>query len=235
MVAPLSFQSQYGYYNLRVTPSFEQVVGTVRKPLRVPLPDRSAKWYALGPYRALILDAEQKYHDYEHAAIDYRQSGAELPEAAARVRPSDAGHDQTFDRYDREHEARQAQDAYKMAYDLNHQEIRHQTAATRREQLSSTYGANHMHPTVEASHDELAEAGAPHYMPAPRPPPPFRSWPTPPEQFVSSGQPQAPEFPTFESLNTGQHQNLRVATLSRSQNMTYERMRDFVVEPTWSY
>ena len=234
MTAPLSYTSQYGYYNLRVNPTFEQAVGTVRKPLRIPLPQRSAKWYALSPYRALILDAERKYNDYEHAALDYRSSGAELPEAAARVRPSDAGHDRVFEHYDHEHEARQAQQAYQTAYDLNKQEIRHKTMADRHEHLGSTYGSNRMHPTVEANHDELVEAGAPHYMPAPRPPPSFRSWPTPPQQFMSAGCPQAPEFPTFEALNSGQPQNLRTATLSRSQNMSYERMRDFVVQPTWS-
>ena len=66
--APLSFTDQTGYYGLRVSPSFDKILGTVRNPLRIPLPDRSAKWYALSPYRALILDAAQKYNDYEHMA-----------------------------------------------------------------------------------------------------------------------------------------------------------------------
>jgi hypothetical protein len=91
MTAPLSFTSQKGYYGLRVSPSFDQVVGTVKNPLRTPLPERSAKWYALSNYRSLILDASQKYNNYEHMAIDYRQSGAQAPEMAAHLQPSAAG------------------------------------------------------------------------------------------------------------------------------------------------
>jgi hypothetical protein len=59
MVAPLSYKNQLGYYGLRINPTFDQVLKTVRNPLRIPLPDRRAKWYALSPYRAFILDAEQ--------------------------------------------------------------------------------------------------------------------------------------------------------------------------------
>ena len=60
----LSYGSQFGYYGLRENPTLEQVIGSVRKPLRIPLPDRRAKWYALSPYRALILDAEREANDY---------------------------------------------------------------------------------------------------------------------------------------------------------------------------
>ena len=52
----LSFKSHF-WHGLRVNPTFEQVIGTVDRPLRVPLPDRRAKFYANGPYPALILDA----------------------------------------------------------------------------------------------------------------------------------------------------------------------------------
>ena len=40
--APLSYENHFGYYGLRVNPTFEQVIGTVDKPLRIPLPDRRA-------------------------------------------------------------------------------------------------------------------------------------------------------------------------------------------------
>ena len=43
-VAPLSYGSQFGYYGLRVNPTLEQAIKTVRKPLRIPVPDRRAKW-----------------------------------------------------------------------------------------------------------------------------------------------------------------------------------------------
>ena len=94
--AQLSYQNQFGYYGLRVNPSFDEALKSVRKPLRIPVPDRLATWYALSPYRALILDAEQRFNDIEGALLDYRNSGAELPEHAARVRPTPAGEDEAW-------------------------------------------------------------------------------------------------------------------------------------------
>ena len=233
MVAPLSFKSQLGYCNLRVNPTFDEVLGTIRKPLRVPIPDRKAKWYANSLYRSLILDAEKKYQDYEHASIDYKQSGAELPETAARVRPSDAGDDETFHELDQHHHRIEQQNAYEQAFDLMNQEHQRQTEETRREQLRLTYGANRMHPVIEAHHGELMEAEVGHHMPAPREPVPRRVWHTPNEQYTAYGQRQAPEFPSFERLNMGQSADVRQASMSFDQNMTYERIREFTVQPTW--
>ena len=233
MTPPLSYPSTYGYYGLRVNPTLEQAVGSVRKPLRIPLPDRRAKYYALGPYRAFILDAEQRFNDHERAKIDYRNGSNSLPESAAQIRPSPAGADPTFHEYDRQHQAAEAHDAYETAFDVMNAEHRRQTAETRHEQLRHTYGPNRMNPTIEAAHDELEEVGAPHYMPGPRFSPPRRGWETPHQQMIAYGQLQAPEFPTFESLNWGQLP-ARSAAPSRSENMTYERIRDIVVGPTWS-
>ena len=232
MVAPLSFTSQFGYYGLRVNPTFDQVLGTVRKPLHIPVPDRKAKWYALSSYRSFILDAEQKYNNHEKAAIDYRQSGAELPEAAAQVRPSEAGDDPAFQRVHTQGQQMEQQDAYEVAQAAMHEDRKQQTELTRNEQLSRSYGPNHMNPVVEASHEQLVEAGVPHQMPAPRIPAPIRSWPAPPPQYVCDGQLQAPEFPTFESLNMGQPTNFKTATLTPAQNMTYEQARRLVREQT---
>ena len=87
-----------GYYGLIVKPGFEEALGWARKPLRIPLPDRRSKWYALSPFRAAILDAEAKFQDFEHAVHDYRQTGNELPEKAAQVQESPAGVDAGFGR-----------------------------------------------------------------------------------------------------------------------------------------
>ena len=233
-VAPLSYTSQTGYYGLRVNPTFDQVLGTIRNPLRIPIPNRSAKWYALSPYRALILDAEAKYNDYEHARLDYRTSGSELPEAAARTRESDAGHDPAFDGLDRQHQEREARHAYETAFDVMNAEHRQHTAEARTTHLGQSYGVNRMHPVVEAAHEELTEAGVPQAMAGRRIAPEHRSYRAPPPQMGSKGQPQAPEFPTFENLNMGQPRNVTQGRLSVSQNMTYERAREFVVAPTWN-
>lgn len=233
-VAPLSYKSQYGYYGLRVNPSFAEVAGTVSNDLRIPVPDRSARWYALSPYRALILDAQKKYHDYERMSLDYKDSGAALPEMAATVTHSAAENDPTFHQYDLQYHASEVQDAHILAHSAMQEGHRRETAEIRRQQLQAHYHPNLTNPTIEANHDELEEAGVHHHMPAPGMAPMASGWRTPAEQFAAGGQPQAAEFPTFESLNMGQPKNIRAANLSYSQRMTYERMREFVAEPTWS-
>ena len=234
MVPPLSYASQYGYYGLRVNPTLEQVINTVRKPLRIPLPDRRAKWYALSPYRALILDAEKKYNDFQHAVLDYRDSGGHLPEDAAMVRPSDAAGDETFDIMHQQAAAIAHREAYENVLAEAHRAQAAATSLQRADQLTKMYGPTRMHPVVEANHDELEAAAQPHYMPMPR----FAPYPKPfksaPEQFACAGQLQAPEFPSFEALNMGQPFNLRSAKLTPSENLTYERAREFVVQPTFS-
>ena len=145
-VAPLSYTSQYtsqyAWYGLRVNPTFDQVLKTVRKPLRIPVPDRHAKWYALGPYRSLILDAEAKFNEHQHAQIDFRQSGHELPEAAAAVRRSDAGADPVFPQIDAHGEAMNAYDAQNAASQLMHAERKRQSEQNRSQVLYQTYGVN---------------------------------------------------------------------------------------------
>ena len=230
----LSYTSKFGYYGLRLNPTLEQVVGTVRNPLKIPLPDRRAKWYANSPYRALILDAEQKYQNYEQAAIDYRLSGAEAPESAARVHPSEAEGDPLFHEIDEQHRKQKEQEAYEISHQLIQQEESRKTAANRREILRLSHAPNKTHPVIEMEHEELEAAGVPHYMPAPRPLPPKAHFTRPLAQFAASGQPQAPQFTPFEQLNMGQPADVRVAKLTLDQNMTYERMRDFVVQPTFS-
>jgi hypothetical protein len=235
MVPPLSYGSQFGYYGLRVNPTLEQVISTVRKPLRIPLPDRSHKWYALSPYRAHILDAAQKQLAHERGGLDYRDGGAELPEAAARVMPwEEAADDGMFREIHRQGDAMALQTAFEAAVRNTREEQRRETEVTRRQQLLYSHGPNYMNPVIEAAHAELEQAGVQHYMPEPRFAPPVKGWKTPNAQMAAAGQPQAPEFPTFEFLNMGQPHNVRAATLSHSQNMTYEHVRDFVAQPTWS-
>ena len=71
-------------------------------------------------------------------------------------------------------------------------------------------------------------------MPAPRMPPPVKSWKAPVQQYAAAGQLQAPQFPTYEMLNLGAVADIKSAKLPLNRAMTYERMRDFAAEPTWS-
>ena len=230
----LSYGSKFGYYGLRVNPTLEQVVGTVRNPLKIPLPDRKAKWYANSPYRALILEAEEKFQNFERAAIDYRQTGADAPESAARVRESDAAADETFDRMEEHHRRMEEHEAIETAHRLMQQEESQKTAANRREILRLSHAPNRIHPVVEMVHEELEVAGVAHCMPMPRSMPPNAQYTRPVAQLAASGQPQAPQFTPFEQLNMGAPADVRIATLTMDQKMTYERLRDFVVQPTFS-
>ena len=224
--APLSFTSETGYYGLRVNPTFDEVLRTIRKPLGIPVPDRSAKWYANSPYRSLLLDAEEKYNSYEHAALDYNNSGAELPRRAAMVRPSLGGEDDSFGRIDTHHHAMAAQEAYDTAKNVSDATARLETEKNRKVYLSRSSGPNAMHPVVAAHHAGLEEAGVPHYKPAPRiQPPPRHGHSTETRQMMADGQPQPPEFQTFESMNQAQPSDLQATVLKPGAKHRYEELR----------
>ena len=201
MVAPLSYTSQYGYYHLRVNPTYEQVVGTVRKPLRIPLPDRRAKWYANSVYRAFLEDAGKKFEEVEGAAHMYRESGAELPESAAQVRRSDAGNDQTFDRIHQHGDRMDQNDTYDASYEVTRQEEKRKTLANRREVLSKSYGPNRMDPTIEAAHLELLESNVHHYMPKIRTLPPNAVF----QATASDGSERSTASSRISKLRIAQH------------------------------
>ena len=78
MIADLSWKDTYGYYGLRVDPTFDDLVKTYNvKPQKIRVPkNREAKWYALGPYRAYLLELSKKYNDYEHLKLKIRQAGS---------------------------------------------------------------------------------------------------------------------------------------------------------------
>ena len=233
-MAEVSYKDTYGYYRLRVNPTLDQVMNMKRQDKRLPLPDRSAKWLALSWYRALLLDTGKKFEEVEGAARAYRASGAELPESAARVQPSGLGQDPMFNRIDDHNDRMHQNEAYEMAALMKKQSRQQQTAETRREQLRLSYGPNKMNPVIEAHHDQLEEADVPHVMPAPRLPPPVKAWKTPPLQYAAAGQAQVPEFPTYEMLNLGEVADIKSAKLRRNEAMTYERIREFAVQRTWT-
>ena len=101
MTAQLSCQDKVGYYGLRVQPTYDQMLQSIRKEVRIPQPSRAAKWYATGIYRSFLLDAADKYNDYQQQDLEYDHSGAQLPSAAARgAEPSTAGRDEAWRKHD---------------------------------------------------------------------------------------------------------------------------------------
>ena len=232
-VAPLSGTSQFGYYGLRVNPNFEQAVGSVRKPLRIPIPDRNWKWYALGPYRSHLLDLEAKYLDYTQDSVNYKKTGNELPESAAMLRRSDAGRDTMFDVVHAQGHAADAEYAHEMAFDRVNEEHRLIAEENRSRVLGSHYGPIRGHPTVEASRHELDEAQVPYTMYAPRPHISSSSWLAPVQRMAAAGQPQAMYLRSFEQLNGMTPDTYVAGSLTRSQNTTYEQVRDSAVAPDY--
>ena len=83
----------------------------------------------------------------------------------------------------------------------------------------------------EAEHEELVKAGVADHMPAPGLASLKRGWRAPPPQFAATWQHQVPELPTDEQHGLAQPDNIRVATLSREQNLT----RDTVARSRRTY
>ena len=232
MAPPLNYTKKRGYMGLVVQPTLDQALGASKKPLRIPVPDRMAKWYALSPWREALMDTNRATNEYQAALLAYERTGGNLPVAAAMVRASDADKDAAWAWYQKHARAVQAQEAYELARDVLHEKNQKETQQTRAHQLRQ-YGPLVMDPVVTASHDELEAAGVQHSMPLEQFVPPKKGWKTPPLQLATVGQPLAPQFKTYEELNGAGPFKKQIAKLSYSDNMTYERARA-LVEPTWS-
>jgi hypothetical protein len=202
MTAQLSFQDTKGYYGLTVQPSYDEMLRSLRKKIHIPQPDRSAKWYALGPYRAFLLEQSKRYNDAQRKDLEYDETGAQLPQAADRGQQgSMAGTDDVWNRQEQFNTNLNSEDAKRVAEDALAAEQKKQTNQMRRQQLSA-YAPTSGHWTVEAHHDDLEARGVPHQAPMPKLAMTPGQWQSPADEFIAAGQPQ--EFPTFEQLNMGQ-------------------------------
>jgi hypothetical protein len=196
--AQLNFTDTKGYYNLRVNPTYEEMLGSLKKEIRIPQPHRRAKWYATGMYRSFLLEQAKRYNDAQRKDLEYDDSGAQLPAAAERAQQgSMAGTDDTWNRQEQFNSNLNAKEARRIAEDALAAERKAQANQMRRQQLSA-YGPSAGHWTVEAHHQDLEERGIPHSAPVPKMAMPAGRWRAPPNEFIAAGQPQAPEFPTFE-------------------------------------
>ena len=123
-----------------VEPTYEQMLRSLKKPIRIPQPDRSAKWYATGIYRAFLLEQAKRYNDAQMKDLEYEQSGSHLPAAAERGAPqSMAGSDDTWNRQEQYNSNLNAEEARRVAEDAMASEQRAQANQVRRQQLSA-YG-----------------------------------------------------------------------------------------------
>ena len=146
--AQLSYTDQKGYYGLMVEPTYEQMLRSLKKPIRIPQPDRSAKWYATGIYRAFLLEQAKRYNDAQMKDLEYEQSGSHLPAAAERgAQNSMAGTDDTWNRHEQYNSNLDAEEARRVAEDAMASEQRAQANQMRRQQLS-TYGPGRWTPIM---------------------------------------------------------------------------------------
>lgn len=229
--ATLSYKDQYAW-GLKVQPSFDQLVKSTKKPLRVPRPDRSAKWFALSNYRSFMLDAARKAQDYEHLQLDYDQSGAQLPRNVAMQHPAPEGDDPAWDRMRQATQDAEEHDDYERAFDIMDAERRQEAARIRAAQLAAAHSPYIGHWYIGENHADMEEAGVEHDAPLPRPSMTTTPLPGPVNLPAAAGQIGALRpFPTFEQLNLGQPRSFRqpIARI-RPQDMGYEGLRASALE-----
>jgi len=227
----LSYKDTYGW-GLRVQPSFDQLLQSTKKPLRIPKPDRNAKWFALSNYRAFMLDAARKAHDYEHLQLDYDQSGAQLPRNVAMQHPAPEGDDPAWDRMRQAAQDAEEHDDYERAFDFMDSQRMQEAARLRAEQLAAVHAPYLGHWYIGENHEDLEEAGVEHDNPLPRPQLTTTALPGP--VVIPNGAGQMGllrPFPSFEQLNLGQPRNFRqpIARI-RPQDQGYEGLRANALE-----
>ena len=167
MTAQLSYQDQKGYYGLVVEPSYDQMLRSLRKEIRIPQPDRSAKWYATGIYRAFLLEQAKRYNDAQRKDLEYDATGAQLPRAAENgQQESMAGTDDTWNRQEQFNSNLNAEEARRVADDALAAEQRMQANQMRRQQLAA-YGPSAGHWTVDAHSKDLEDRSIPLARPTP--------------------------------------------------------------------
>ena len=224
MTATLS-QTDKFYHGLRILPSYDELLQGSKKPLHIPVPDRSSKWFGLSNYRSLMLDAAKKYNDYEHLALDYDGSGAHLPQRAAMVAPAEQD-EEVWGNIASYTQRLQDHNEYKVAAEMVRAEKRQKAAALRAQHLA-TYAPMAGHWTIDAHHKELEAAGVEHDAPVVRPKLTRTRLPEPLGLPVEAGHlGKLRPFPTFEELNYGQPSRWNAGHARTPSSSSYERLRE---------
>lgn len=227
MTAQLSYQDTKGYYGLLAEATYDQMLRSLQKEIRIPQPDRSAKWYATGIYRSFLLEQAKRYNDAQRQDLEYDATDANLPRAAENGhRESMAGTDDVWNRHEQFNSNLRAEDAKRVADSALAAERRQQANQMRRLQLSA-YGPSSGHWTVDAHSRDLEYRGIPHAAPVPPMAMPAGRWRAQPNEFIAAGQPQSQEFPTFEQLNVGQDAIYKLGRPAPVDvNRNYQQLRE---------
>ena len=227
MTAQLSYTDTKGYYGLRVEPTYEQMLRSLRKEIRIPQPDRSAKWYATGIYRSFLLEQSKRYNDHQRKDLEYDATDSHLPRAAENGhQESTAGKDDAWDRQELFNSNLNAEEARRVAEDALAAEQKAQANQMRRQQLSA-YGPSAGHWTIEAHHQDLEDRSIPHPAPTKPMAMPAGQWRAPPTEYIAHGYLMPTEFPTFEQLNMGYDKKYKLGRpVPVDINRNYQQLRE---------
>ena len=200
---------------------------SLKKQIRIPQPDRSAKWYATGIYRAFLLEQAKRFNDAQRKDLEYDETGAQLPAAAERgSKNSMAGTDDVWNRQEQFNTNLDAEEARRIADNALRAENRQQANQMRRQQLSA-YGFSKGHWTVDAHDKDLEYRGIPHAAPTPKLTMPPGKWRAHPNEYIATGQPQGAEFPSFEQLNMAQDARYKLGRPAPlGVNKNYQQLRE---------
>lgn len=223
----LSYHDKFAM-GLRVNPSFEQMHQAAKRPLRIPVPDRSAKWFALSNYRSFMIDQARAYSDYEHLRLDYDQSGAELPASAAMTKDSSSGNDESWSKIAKFNERLVQEHAHNQAMTVIQAHDARVAEELRVQQLSA-YAPTLGHWFIEENHEDLEDAGVDHDAPLERPAKikPVKL-PTHVSHPVAAGHlGSLKPFRSFENQNLGQPKKFHMADLTKmgTHESSYDQLR----------
>ena len=226
--ATLPYQDHF-WHGLRINPSFDEVLESTKKKIKYQLPDRSAKWFATSVYRSFMVDMARRYHDTEHLKLDYDQSDARLPRAAAMVAPAVEGEDPAWDRMRGTSDAADEHDFIQESFAELEAAARREASYQRRHQLAAQAAAAFT-PTlffIGDHHEELEEAGVEHDPPLTFPQLQDVPIATPIVLPPSAGHLGAlTQFPTFDELNGPMRRHRSPIFQIQPRDSGYERMRD---------
>ena len=222
-------------YGLVAKPTFGDAWGTARKPLRIPIPPRTATTEAQSVYRAHMLEVARLGTSAQMRVLGYQMGDDTLPVSASELGPSPAATDPMFDRMNTQ--AQQHHEATQDAMLRRHYEA---DATARMEgqrvgDLSSIYAQGLFHSIIES---ERGSAALERYrMDSDEEAPSESSTSTQSRitgvqhgvathQPLTSGRVPPPQLRSFREINYGQQAPSSAAAMVREgEDESYENMR----------
>ena len=222
-------------YGLVAKPTFSDAWGTARKPLRIPIPPRTATTEAQSVYRAHMLEVARLGTAAQMRVLGYQMEDDTLPVSASELGPSPAATDPMFDRMNT-----QAQQHHESTQDAMLRRHYEADATARMEgqrvgDLSAIYAQGLGHSIIES---ERGSAALEQYRIDSDEETPSESTSAPQPRItgvrhgvathlpLTSGRVPQPELRSFREINYGQRAPSSAAAMVREgEDESYESMR----------